>query len=1062
MHMSCISKDIFRSFSERAGYVGILLAVFLAACRPSSNSKSDEAIDDQSGPEIQAREQAAAHLSALYKRIDPTFPGRGVTDYPGNTHEDIPKSYAMILLGELDRHLLPDQSEWPDLGITAGFWLLENSDLNNNGVKGWGVPVAWDAYGDGSINEANTEYTISTAIVIHALLDWMERDPGSPRREILETVEAAIEPYLNFGLLSPSGMFPYSLQEADGRYDTFNPAAYLAGQVQRFSCIVADGEQREKMRAAADLTMAALLKEKQISNDTGAWFWNYSVQEDVPNDLPHASYIAEGIETYCRNGGRLAHEFNLPLIFEHLNEFVPKNESLPIRGWPRFQKSIERPARSYDVGMAIYTSRGDPSLLPFRDRLVRSVGKFLKDGKYLRHPFGTSDVGEICVQEYESYLYAGLARYLADNLSPQQKGCRFGPLQPFGPKSAIRSSRSTSMLSGFLRIPFVEWKLSGSTAYAEFDPVRRISRVVLGDGSSIEFNDQGIPVWLGVDPDGNLTSVFREIPSGKLKILCFDASTRKQQFSATLPRVSDAELIFRGACWHLNKLYLAIYDNISLRNYLLVLSALGDGYTVEEQAVQLPLLEDPAGGTYEMIPSVYFAAHRDKLWLFGGTLRSLVSASAPTEERIPNCLRVLEVVETPDGPIALCQDRRPYPANPYFLFGSSQKVLPAISPDRVPWNLRFVDGKVKFDEISASADWPTMLAFDLRRAQQSGWMDFGINNSEGRIPWSQIYYLNGFLDILFLARGDHEFHDIVKDLIPDIRRRLDLEVGLLNQMWLDGFYFTKAFTVDRSPALFAVQTSRLLLLFERYLTELKDRPELTAYESVRSAVFNLHNHIDRLAKSGEAAKWISDGTARLEWPKSCKFYFDGTSVPFNHQNEWAYSVQRAAEKGASPIGSDYDHEPLVAAGQIINFFSERISLEGELPRSGVWDYWWGKAYDGWTAADDVSVNKPSYHGDKIKAWISFRTIDSMAALSAANVKSPMTRNRLVSSVANLSYHGRLYPFAGYELLRLGGSFAIRRDIAMRYARIGSPWETQSAAYAAFCSIGGEESNNKAQ
>jgi hypothetical protein len=540
----------------------------------------------------------------------------------------------------------------------------------------------------------------------------------------------------------------------------------------------------------------------------------------------------------------------------------------------------------------------------------------------------------------------------------------------------------------------------------------------------------------------------------------FSGSSLKQQFSVLLPKISEANLIFRAAHWHKRDLYIVLYDNVKAKNFLILFSVGSGGYVVEREPVQLPRFEDPAGGTYEMIPSVYFAAWKDELWLFAGTLRSLVSTEAPTEERIPDCLRVLEVAETPNGPVALCQDRRPYPANSYFLYSISQLIAAPINSDRVPWNLRFADGRVKINEISSDSDWAKMFAFDLRRAQQSGWMEFGINNTEGRIPWSQIYYLNGFLDILFLARGNASFSEIFVDLILDIRLRLELEVILLNQVWLDGNYLTKAFTVDRSAVLFAVQTSRLLLLFDRYLAELDDQSPLPAYESVQSAVLSLEGSIDQLAKSGESSHWIRDGIARLQWPKGCKFYFDGTSVPFNHQNEWAYSVHRSLENKKNPFNRDEECESNLAACQIVDFFLDKCSDGGELPRSGIWNYWWGKAYDGWTALDGVSRNNATYEGDKIKAWISFRTIDAMAAISLVDSKSTLTRSRLVSSVSNLLYHGRLYPFAAYEVLRLGEMPRMRRDVAIRYARIGSPWEAQAASYAIFFLTGSAEDDHR--
>ena len=153
----------------------------------------------------------------LYTLFDPERPGFGTTDYPGHGNEDIPKSHAMVLMAEIERVDNGLYPELPSFAEASGRWLLDNADLNGNRVIGWGVPVAWDAYGDGSENPKDTEYTISTAIVVDGLLTWMERDPTAPRAEILRVVEASLNPYLAAEVSSPSGLAPYSLRPSDRR-----------------------------------------------------------------------------------------------------------------------------------------------------------------------------------------------------------------------------------------------------------------------------------------------------------------------------------------------------------------------------------------------------------------------------------------------------------------------------------------------------------------------------------------------------------------------------------------------------------------------------------------------------------------------------------------------------------------------------------------------------------------------------------------------------------------------------------------------------------------------------
>ncbi|MCY0151683.1 hypothetical protein OEG86_04880 [Hoeflea alexandrii] len=227
---------------------------------------------------------------------------------------------------------------------------------------------------------------------------------------------------------------------------------------------------------------------------------------------------------------------------------------------------------------------------------------------------------------------------------------------------------------------------------------------------------------------------------------------------------------------------------------------------------------------------------------------------------------------------------------------------------------------------------------------------------------------------------------------------------------------------------------------DRYLNELQAPVELEGYGTLLQAVHCLEDHIDTLAYGVEPLHWLSGETANLRWEKGGKFYFDGVAVPFNHQNEWAYSVLETRSSSSCP-------EAEQAAIQIIKHFQRRIAPDGELPANGVWDYWWGTAYDGWQASDGISINKPEYPGDHIKAWISFRSIDAMSNLAASTVLPEWIKENLLRSASYLVASGKLYPFVNYELTKHGEPAVLKPIVAMRYARINSPWDLQSAAWA---------------
>ena len=357
--------------------------------------------------------------SRLHQQFDPLFPGRGRIDYGPGPVADIAKAYAMVLKAELNRRrtgALPNLSSLVD---SSGIWLLDNSDADSDGIVGWGVPLEWDAFGDGSVNPADTEYTISTAISADALLDWMDQDGSAPRKRIIAVVTASFEPYLKEENLSPSGLFPYSLEEQDRTYDVFNPAAYLAGQMQRLSKLVVDQELSERLSRFADRTVEALLNYRK-TDPSGNWYWAYSVQEDrIPNDLAHAVYVMYGLAQYIRYGGRLSKSIRMERVVGHLAEFISGHGDY-VYGWPEFRKDITTPARSYGVGMALFFSSSYPGMQKQSMGLAKAVELYeLPDGRYAKYPerkddwlfFGKQNDRTV-IQEYQAYILLGLSFFL--------------------------------------------------------------------------------------------------------------------------------------------------------------------------------------------------------------------------------------------------------------------------------------------------------------------------------------------------------------------------------------------------------------------------------------------------------------------------------------------------------------------------------------------------------------------------------------------------------------------------------------------------------------------------
>lgn len=400
-----LAHEISSNVSRRVRtMVGVAAGLLLASCGGANQTTA--------APDA----RLTAVVDDLVERaLDPAAPGRGLTDYPTDTPADIPKAYAMIVKAwVLDAGRTPALSA---LAQTSESWLLMHNDEDGDWIKGWGLPFAWDAFGDGTPNPANTGYAITTAIVIDALLDSVSTLSDPQRAEVLELAWLAISPYLNPAVATPGGLAPYSLTPQDGSWDVFNTAAYLAGMAQRLSRAEIVADRVARLRSFADTMMQGLLDRRIVAPD-GAWYWPYLLAGSAVNDLPHAAYIIYSIETYSREGGLLADRFPREPIWGHLREFIVPDAGF-VRAYPRF---VDTPAvaRSYDVGFALATlCQFDTSLPDVRESLTAVLSSYrLDNGHYAKHPVrGPAAVSApvLIVTEYETYfLFAATACLAAD------------------------------------------------------------------------------------------------------------------------------------------------------------------------------------------------------------------------------------------------------------------------------------------------------------------------------------------------------------------------------------------------------------------------------------------------------------------------------------------------------------------------------------------------------------------------------------------------------------------------------------------------------------------------
>src|ERR1700743_1034684 len=151
-------------------YALLLVSIAVpSGCASSRNSKAVDSTKQAAKIQTLVSSQLAAYtqLLAMYPEDDQ---GRGKEKvFP--TIEEQPMTYGLVLSAEsLPFHATKVEESRRRIRKAAR-WLLDNQDLDRDGKPGWGLPQAWDAFSDGTVDPTNQPFTITTAIVLNGLMD---------------------------------------------------------------------------------------------------------------------------------------------------------------------------------------------------------------------------------------------------------------------------------------------------------------------------------------------------------------------------------------------------------------------------------------------------------------------------------------------------------------------------------------------------------------------------------------------------------------------------------------------------------------------------------------------------------------------------------------------------------------------------------------------------------------------------------------------------------------------------------------------------------------------------
>ncbi len=316
--------------------------------------------------------------------LDSSGKGFGVDSYAPDIPVHYPMAHALIAIAEANRYMVTRSSKALDIAVLHADWLCTNRDMNANGIPGWGFPQAWDAFGDGSVNPARTEYLITTTLALQALLDTCDCIKEASLLELLyyhgraqkylDTAKKVVDTILDqhyFADKEDGIVFWYSFRPQD-KNAVVNVNAMFAGQLQRMSTYVEETAIQAKYRKYADSTVLYLLN--RVSVKAGAWYWNYyeplppSRAQNVENYGVHAAYVVDGLMTYKLYGGTYGPRISAQALKQGLSLLIRDSRIMEMFSMP------DRDALAWSLGYYLYVfSRYWPDDRAYSSIIMESI-----------------------------------------------------------------------------------------------------------------------------------------------------------------------------------------------------------------------------------------------------------------------------------------------------------------------------------------------------------------------------------------------------------------------------------------------------------------------------------------------------------------------------------------------------------------------------------------------------------------------------------------------------------------------------------------------------------------
>ncbi len=311
--------------------------------------------------------------AALLEKFPIDAQGKGFDLYDASQETHQATTYAQVLSSE-SFHYRKYPNEESRLRIhKAASWLLENADLDGDGKPGWGLPFAWDAFGDGSMNPVDQPYTIDTAIVAIGLMDALEVDGFWSEEERLKIISCLRQVFTRWSTEAftesdaTTGYYWYSTNQTD-HFNVINVSSMLVGAQQKFIKLYGtylDNEELVLYRHCVDSVAKMVVENAIIISGGPYWFYNESNRLDpIANDLVHHVYILFGMEMYRSNGGIVPLSWTIQQAVKSLDAFLINSN---LYNYPQLSYfvsplfNMNDPANLWGIGilMAYYVKSGE-------------------------------------------------------------------------------------------------------------------------------------------------------------------------------------------------------------------------------------------------------------------------------------------------------------------------------------------------------------------------------------------------------------------------------------------------------------------------------------------------------------------------------------------------------------------------------------------------------------------------------------------------------------------------------------------------------------------------------